>query len=152
VRREYRGILCARVAFRTESVGRSASPLGVVNKRIALAFAAAPLVSAVLYAISALAASRLTLPGEFWFTIGIAYAYGLVGTLALALPAFLIAKRFGVIRWWSACIAGAALGYMFSLLIANPLLIGIGAVAGMTFWAIARSDTTPNNRLSGRGS
>ena len=117
-----------------------------MSRRITLAFAVAPLLAAVLYAIAGLIRSAYSMPGEFWVTIVVAYVYAFIGTVVIALPAFLVAGRLKIVRWWSALIAGAVLGLLFSSLIGvsgdgawlwRVELTGIGATSGIMFWLIA---------------
>jgi hypothetical protein len=88
--------------------------------------------------------------GEFLVSIFLTYWYALTGTVVVALPAFLIARRFGLLNWWVASAAGLTLGVLFAALFEDsetaPILRGhlplaaVGAVAGFVFWVIARGE------------
>ncbi len=61
-----------------------------------------------------------------------------VGTI-VALPAFLLLRRWRLARWWAAMFIGAVLGAAFSLLLnqgsAHMLsMAGVGAVSASAFW------------------
>ena len=119
-----------------------------MSKRIPIAFAGAPLVSAILYALWGQISSRLSLPGEFWVTLLVAYICGLYGTVLVALPVFLAARRFRLVRWWSALITGAVLGLLFSSLGSTGdtawrvAVTCIGAASSVVFWLVIRPEAT----------
>jgi hypothetical protein len=129
-------------------------------KRIVTAFFFAPLIAAVLCASVTL--FSVGFPGgglEFLVTVLVTYLYAVNGTVILALPAYLVLRRFNLVRWWSALGAGAALGLLFALLVGGsfsaPLLRGIfpltliGAGSGLVFWLICLPATPPNNPWRG---
>jgi hypothetical protein len=151
--------LCDRGPHRAWSSGPSTSPLGVVAKRVVAAFFLAPLAGALLYASTALLAH--TLPGgfsEFLVTILLAYMFAASGTVAIALPVYLVLRRFGLVYWWSALGTGSVVGLLFALMIGsatstlltgNFALILIGAASGLAFWLLCGSLTPPNYRWRG---
>jgi hypothetical protein len=65
-------------------------------------------------------------------------------TILVALPAFLLFKRFGLVRWWSAMGVGLAIGafmgctFGFHLAQVPDILFmaGTGAVSALGFWLI----------------
>jgi hypothetical protein len=61
----------------------------------------------------------------------------------VGLPLFFIFRRFGLARWWSACLSGAIAGIFWAEVITlrfdlrNLALLGVeGALAGLAFWVI----------------
>jgi hypothetical protein len=132
---------------------------GNLSKRVAGAFLLAPLAAALLSAtISALDGGFTGGFGEMLVTAAIGYLYAGAVTAALALPAFLIFRRFDYVRWWVALTTGAAVGFLFALVIGTPSapilrgrlpLTAIGMTSGLVFWLIARGGTTPKARWAG---
>ena len=128
-----------------------------MNNRTVTAFLVAPLVAAILFAsVSRISSGSSSDLLELLVTIAVVFFYAGAGTVALALPAFAVLRRLGLVRWWSALAAGATLGLLFDLLIfpwSSPWLRGhlgipaIGAISGFSFWLVWRRDTSPNYRL-----
>jgi hypothetical protein len=121
-----------------------------------VAFATAPMIAAVL--IPTITLINVGFPGgagEFLVSIFLTYWYALTGTIVVALPAFLIARRFGLLNWWVASATGFTLGILFAALFKDsetaPILRGylplaaVGTVAAFAFWLIAKGD---NRRLT----
>jgi hypothetical protein len=72
------------------------------------------------------------------------YLYSFLVTLFMGVPVFLVLRRFGLIRWWSALASGSAIGSLVVVLV-NPsaaasrdmvLAVGAGALAALGFWAV----------------
>jgi hypothetical protein len=107
------------------------------------AFIVASLVPAVVFAL----VNPLTDKGSVKSLLGwvlVFYLYSLLATVFLGLPVFLVLRRLGLIRWWSALASGAAIGALVTVLV-NPaaavsrdvfLAIGAGALAALGFWAV----------------
>src|SRR5437764_8573589 len=108
----------------------------------ALAFLIAPLAPAAGAALTSpgigggLSAGIVELSGVMFFVF---YPYALMFELVIGLPLFLLARRFGLVRWWSATLGGVVVGLLaliafsgvsaFSSLPASLLWIGSGGVA-----------------------
>ena len=78
---------------------------------------------------------------------GVFYFYYAVATVGFGLPAFLLAARFNLVRWWSATGAEVAGGAIVALIFRAPnppqthdcvVLISQGAFTGFCFWVIWR--------------
>jgi hypothetical protein len=130
-----------------------------VTTRAVAAFLLAPLAGALLYSSAGLVASSYVGGfSEFLVTLVVAYVFAGSATLVIALPAYLVLRRFKLVRWWSALVAGSAVGFLFALMVGpftSPLLHGtfpmliIGAASGLVFWFICRLATPHNNSASG---
>jgi hypothetical protein len=131
--------------------------LSEVTRRIIVAFAIAPMVPGILIPIITL--MNVGFPygaGEFLISIFLTYLYALTGTVVVALPAFLTARRFGLLHWWVAAAAGFTLGILCAALFKDsetaPILRGywplaaVGTVAGWVFWLISQGG---NRSLTG---
>lgn len=75
----------------------------------------------------------------------IAYMVSAAAAALLGAPIFFSLRRINLVRWWSALVAGFAIGVVMAVLVRLPnlahaqeiILMGIeGAVAGLVFWAI----------------
>jgi hypothetical protein len=150
--------VCARVACLARPRGPLTSSLGVVTKRTTLAFFAAPLIAALLYAFIVPiwpTSPERRLPNFLGVLVIAFWGAGLL-TVIVAMPAFLVLNRLHLVRWWSALGAGALVGLLFTYLFGGRpdpgfqgRLMLIGAASGLSFWVIARSGTPPNNRWRG---
>jgi hypothetical protein len=81
----------------------------------------------------------------------IGYAYSLVATMVLAVPAFLVFQRTKLIRWWSSMLTGFVVGALVSVVLQWPSFQGLpspngnvliyaltGCTSGLVFWLIWR--------------
>jgi hypothetical protein len=117
-----------------------------MSRQVIVAFLAAPLVAAALFVtISSLDGGLNGGLGNLLVTLLAAYCYAAIGTIVVAIPAFLIFRKFNLVRWWTASIGGALLGFVSALVIGSPSapilrgrlpLAGIGVAAGLVFWLI----------------
>ena len=121
------------------------------------AFLVAPLVVAVGVPVLSLVVSSAA-PSALPLTILVTYIYGLFFTVVLALPLFLVLKRFRWVNVFSAIFGGLVVGAVGATLVFNgnhslQRLIALGEVstlsacAGFVFWLIARKDLQPNKSL-----
>lgn len=73
-----------------------------------------------------------------------AYLVGIVHTLFLGVPAFLLGLRFHAIYWWSCILVGFIIGSLpISIWMQGPWLVFLawglfGASGGFTFWLLWR--------------
>jgi hypothetical protein len=109
-----------------------------------LAFLAAPFIPGAVIAIG----ERVTGVSD-GFTVGGLLAYGYVVsailTVLVAAPLYVLFRRRGWIRWWSAAAVGAVIGSAVVVLLRLPnapeaenfmLYVPAGGIAGLGFWAI----------------
>ena len=74
-------------------------------------------------------------------TVALFFAYPIA--IVFGIPAFFLFRRLEWLRWWQVSAGGAACAFPFATLFVGsnsllPLaLLGIGAVIGFVFWAIA---------------
>ena len=128
-----------------------------MNPRVstAVAFLIAPLPPAFAAALSSpvvgggVDASPIDLLG---LTLVVFYPFALFFGLLIGLPLFFLARRFNLVRWWSAAIAGFVTGVIALALSKRlnsgdvPLLLmwaGSGSFAGFTFWFVWRTGNRP---------
>jgi len=78
------------------------------------------------------------------------YGCSLLAGGVVGLPLYSLGKRFGLIRWWSATIAGAAVGFVGVLMflgrwanfpVPYTLFEFAGACSGFVFWLVWRRGT-----------
>ena len=128
---------------------RPVRKLGTVTRRTVVAFLAAPLVPALLYALfdSTRAGSAEGNVLGFLVVASIVYWYAGIATVVLALPTFLVLNRFHLVSWWSSVGAGAILSLLFAETLFGQsdfaLLGSLGALAGLAFWLIWRAPRRP---------
>jgi len=81
------------------------------------------------------------------------FLFSAPATLLLGFPTFLLFRRYGLVRWWSALAAGATIGIVVVIVLALPSAPGLrqltiygltGAASGFAFWLIWRAGG--NNR------
>ena len=78
-------------------------------------------------------------------------------TILIALPAFLLFKHFGLVRWWSVIGIGSVIGALIGCTLGSRnlaqvpgilFMAGTGAVSALGFWLIwirgRQDDTTPH--------
>jgi hypothetical protein len=95
--------------------------------------------------VPALIGAALTpIPPRSAFLVGF-YAYSLLAALLFGVPAFLILRYLGLIRWWTATGTGLLVGALLGLVLRLPyppeardvLIMGLsGTATGLTFWLI----------------
>ncbi len=84
-----------------------------------------------------------------WGVLGFPFCYqaALLAELLLGGPLFLVAWRLRLLTWWACTAAGGAVGVAVLLILqsfrladvrAAALMGGLGAVAGLVFWLVAR--------------
>jgi hypothetical protein len=127
--------------------------------RTVVAFFVAPLTVAVGGPLVAQASSRHTDPvGILLLEMGGTYVYGLLFTLVLAVPLFMLLRRFGRINAYTATGAGLLIGFLGGVIIFNgnvgperlirlAEIALLGALAGVVFWLISRRDMRSNPSL-----
>jgi hypothetical protein len=113
------------------------------------AFLVAPLVAA--FGLSLANAVRAGSPQfkvvEVLVWTFIFYFYAAWATVLLGLPSFLVLRKLGAVRWWSAAIVGSVVGVLVLAFIdprglsvvahqGTVLWGGVGAVSAFTFWLI----------------
>lgn len=67
------------------------------------------------------------------------YLCAVVVEVVLGLPAFLLLRRFGAFRWWSATLAGVVAGILVFVVMSfgDPVLFGgIGGLSAFVFWGV----------------
>jgi hypothetical protein len=111
-----------------------------------LAFLIAPLPPTVTTAVANLTADH-NVSGLLWILTEF-YLRALLFELMFGLPLFLVARRFNLVRWWTALSCGVVLGvlalYFFSgsgSVRAAPALMlwaASGGAAGLAFWTVWR--------------
>ena len=75
------------------------------------------------------------------------YFYPLLFAVIFALPLFLLLKRYDLVRWWSALIAGIAIGAIGAWSINGQpqlfyvKLVFLGGISGLVFWFIVSQRT-----------
>ena len=110
-----------------------------------IGFAVAPIVPALMFCLGTPVTreetSLLTIIGS----LPIGYLFSAAFTGLLGAPLFLLARRWNVVRWWSAAVGGAAIGLVASIAVrwpgeinnsANIIYALTGAVAAFVFWVI----------------
>lgn len=87
--------------------------------------------------------------GAVWSGVELALAISYASTVIFDVPLFFVLKRQRWLRWWQVIVAAAACAIPASTLLmdfTNPQirhltntlqLMGVGAIAGLSFWAIA---------------
>lgn len=131
-----------------------------MNKTTAtiLGFAAAPIIPSVYSALTTHITENFNLFAQLSLII-IVYGYALWFTIIFGVPTFLLARHFKLIRWWSALIAGIAIGAIVVVLVyfrgkpdvhAFMITCPLGGATGFTFWLIwkqgrERHPSTNNN-------
>src|SRR5580658_6895192 len=114
-----------------------------MNKKALIAFAAAPLIAALLYVTISSFDGAFTLgAGEILIAAVLMYCGALSLEVLLALPSYLLLRRFDCIRWWSASGVGFVVGYIGALVIRTPVapvlrgnipIALIGVISGLGF-------------------
>lgn len=119
---------------------------------LSLAFLASPLPAALWFGIafpltpySSLETALGTVSTDVWSILQLAFLFYIVcAPLALitGLPAYLVLRNFGLIRWWSSALVGASIGLLWSTLLGMQQLwcSGAGFFGGLLFWLIVRAD------------
>jgi hypothetical protein len=117
-----------------------------------VAFLVAPLIAAFSLSVAGSVETGLTnfsLLVLLGWTV-VFYFYAALATAVLGLPSFLLLRKLGVVRWWSAILVGIAVGIVVFVLVdprglaavlSEPRSIvwgGIGALSAFAFWAIWR--------------
>jgi hypothetical protein len=119
----------------------------------AIAFLIAPLVASLILAVFSPIDGRVV-NTDITFLLGLTgifYVYAFLGTCLLALPLYVVLRKFHLIRWWSTIMAGGAIGTILlvalsaghlSVFVTNPVTVLIwlcsGSVAALAFWLIWR--------------
>lgn len=122
-----------------------------------LGFLAAPVVAGILFAVFGwiIDHSEVQTAGYISVMFLIGLLFSAVATVVIGVPAFILLRRFGLVRWWSALATGFTIGAMIGIIQIWPSLnllpqamwvgyvmrnfIGlgvIGAVAAFTFWMV----------------
>lgn len=117
------------------------------NTAAIIGFAIAPIVPALMVSLG----TPVTPEGpDLLTTIGlfpIGYLFSAAVTGLLGVPLFLLARRLNLVRWWSAVMAGSAIGIAGSIAFqwpnigeinssANVIYALTGALAAFVFWVI----------------
>jgi hypothetical protein len=138
---------------KTRTLGVMATPSSSRSAAFtAIAFVVSPLVAALGLSV----AGSVETGGENFSVLSLLgwtvvfYIYAALATLVLALPSFLLLRRFGVVRWWSALLVGIAIGVVvFAFVLpggsgpvtSDSRLIwcgSMGALSALVFWVIWR--------------
>lgn len=106
----------------------------------------APLVFALLLVLRGVLVDELGEHsfGEAFVVTGIFYLYAFVTTFFIAIPAFVVFRYFGLIRWWSASLVGAIVGLIVGFLFGGLQLEGLvvfgiaACLSALAFWFIWR--------------
>lgn len=110
--------------------------------RTFVAFLAAPLVVALGWAMSVLLYESVDDPFELVVITAIVYIAAVWITVLLALPLFLLLRRFDLVRAWTLGVAGLAIGgigaTIYSDFVGGAWGIVLGGLAGLVFWSIWR--------------
>jgi riboflavin transporter FmnP len=135
----------------TDGERRPYSPRGKMTKQALLAFAATPLIAALLYVTISSFDGAFTLgTGEILIAAVLMYCGALFLEVLLALPSYLLLRHFDCIRWWSASGVGFVVGYVGALVIRTPVapvlrgnipIALIGVISGLGFWLLARKSS-----------
>ena len=88
------------------------------------------------------------------------YFYSSFAAAVFGVPAFLVFRRYNLIRWWSTILAGLAVGAGLSLLFTAPQIqwqaVAIwsfsGALAAWVFWLVWRNAAQPGAQAGRRKS
>ena len=126
-----------------------------MRSRTVTAFLSAPLAAALFVLLSKLLAKSDAFVdvAEFAVSIAVWWIYAAILAMLIALPSFLLLRRLGLVRWWTALAIGCVVGVVGSFVVNAQTAIEIsevvvaGGIGGLVFWLIARSDLRPNNSL-----
>lgn len=111
-----------------------------------LAFAVAPLISAVMLSATTPLVDRIDVVGKLGL-VPVFYFYCAAVTLIAGLPIFLVLLRFGLARWWMALLVGLIIGAASAFVIESPhsptaslvlFMGGTGTVSALGFWLLWR--------------
>jgi len=79
--------------------------------------------------------------------LGVLFFYfaALWACIVFGIPAFVVLRKFKLVRWWSACLAGVVIGGGIALAVGRgqaPLTVavswgGTGSLAALVFWFVA---------------
>ncbi len=110
--------------------------------RTFVAFLAAPLVVALGWSLSVLLSESIENPSELVVTTAVVYIAAVWVTVLLALPLFVLLRRFDLVRSWTSVVVGLAVGgvgaTIYSDFVDGAWGIGLGGLAGLVFWSIWR--------------
>jgi hypothetical protein len=109
------------------------------DKRVLIAFATAPLATAlVMSVVAATSETGGLLAAIVVFQLAVLFA--VFTQIIVATPLFFLARRFNLIKWWSCTIVGGAVGMTVALITHTFTLLLLfatcGAASGLTFWAV----------------
>ena len=111
-----------------------------------LAFAVAPMISAVMLSATTPLVDRLDLVGKLGL-LPVFYFYCTAVALIVGLPTFFVLLRFGLVRWWTALLVGLIIGGVSAFVVESPhsptaslvlFMAGTGMVSALGFWLIWR--------------
>jgi len=126
-----------------------------MRPRTIAAFLSAPLAAALFVLLSKLLATHNAHidVADFAFSIVVWWVYTAILTVLIALPTFLVLRRFNLVRWWTAIAAGSVVGVAGSFVVnaqtpteVSQVVIA-GAAGGLVFWFVASGDLRPNKSL-----
>ena len=113
------------------------------ERRVALAFAVAPLTAPVIGTLQTLDPRT--------FALMVVFSYPL--SLVAGIPAYFLFRYLGWLSLWSVVLASALLGGIVALTLLQLggalLFCGFGAATGLVFWLIAFARLRSNNRWRG---
>lgn len=113
------------------------------SARATLGFLVAPLVAAVACAVASPLSDGPA--GIAFGLIPVFYFFAVMASGFLGFPAFLVLRRLGLVRWWSASLTGAVVGAVAAAALASPgspraesllFLVTVGIGSALSFWAI----------------
>ena len=108
------------------------------------------LIAALIPAISLSVLTPVANGFDLFTTLGafpVFFFFSLLATVAFGVPVFLLLYRLGMAHWWSALIAGLAIGGVVAAVLRAPnpvqirdvlLMAAVGAASGAAFWFVWR--------------
>jgi hypothetical protein len=144
--------VCARGARRALLCGPSTSPLGVMQRQTPLpliavvALLTSALVPAVLLGVFSEGSGELT-HKDLRLVLGRAaffYPFVVMFAVLFGLPTFLVFRRLQILTWWTAVLAGCAIGVVTIKVVTWGMVGGaylllyaaIGGAFALVFWSI----------------
>lgn len=111
------------------------------NTATLLAFVLAPLISTLIYALTA-----TDLPDDivdFTVTLLLFYFFCSLATLVFGMPLYFLLRHFKLVSWWTCTPSGIVIGIIVAKLVSmnHPVhdrslafYAGVGAITGFCFW------------------
>jgi hypothetical protein len=121
--------------------------------RIVMGFLAAPFAAAIAVVATSSITHGVSGAEEFAVSVLVWSFFAASFMVAIALPAFLVLRRYGHLRWWSALSTGLLVGAVGAVSLigrhtSDVVLPTIaGGIGGLVFWIIASNALRPNKSL-----